>query len=97
MYTHEQGTAENHIHLLLQSVPSYSPTKIIKTVKSITAREIFEKHLEVKKKLWGGHFWTSGYYVNTVGQHGSFDTIQEYVKNQGKTYKKIYRSQLKLF
>jgi len=97
IYTHELGADENHVHFLIQSVPTKSPTQIIKTVKSITARMIFQKHPEVKKKLWGGNFWTSGYYVNTVGQYGNFDLIEKYVKNQGKKYKKIYRNQLELF
>ncbi len=97
IYVHELGADENHVHFLLQSVPMYSPTKIIKAVKSITARMIFQNHPEVKKKLWGGNLWTSGYYVNTVSEYGSFETIQKYVKNQGNTYTQIYRNQLKLF
>ena len=95
--THEIGTDENHVHFLIQSVPTYSPTTIITTVKSITAKKIFKAHPEVKKKLWGGKFWTSGYYVNTVGQYGSFEMIQKYVQNQGKKYTQIYRNQLSLF
>ena len=59
IYLHELGSDEDHVHFLIQSVPIYSPTKIIKTVKSITAQMLFEKHPEVKKKLWGGHFWAS--------------------------------------
>ena len=43
--------------------------------------------------LWGGNLWTSGYYVNTVGQYASRDVIEQYVAGQGK-YKKIYESQL---
>ena len=39
---------------------------------------------EAKKVLWGGSLWTSGYYVNTVGQYSNLDTIQKYVQNQGK-------------
>jgi len=35
---------------------------------SITAREIFAKYKELKKVLWGGNLWTSGFYANTVGQ-----------------------------
>ncbi len=42
----EIGTDKNHVHFLLQSVPMQSPTQIIKMLKSIAAREIFEKHLE---------------------------------------------------
>jgi hypothetical protein len=30
----------------------YSPTKIVTIIKSLTAREIFSKNPEVKKKLW---------------------------------------------
>lgn len=33
----EIGTDEDHVHFLIQSVPQYSPTRIVRTVKSITA------------------------------------------------------------
>ena len=71
-------------------------SRIVQIVKSITARELFSKHPEIKKMLWGGHMWTSGFYANTVGQYASEDTIKKYVQNQGKTYKKSYSGQLKL-
>ncbi len=71
---------------------------IITTVlKSITAREIYKIHPEIKKLLWGGNFWTSGYYVNTVGSHGTEEVIQNYVKEHGGKYTKIYSQQLSLF
>ncbi len=66
----EIGTDKNHVHFLIQSIPTYSPTKIIRTLKSITAREIFSHHPEVKKALWGGEFWSDGYFVNTVSKFG---------------------------
>ena len=99
----EIGTDKNHVHFLVQSVPSYSPTKIIQTIKSITAREILAHHPEVKKKLWGGQFWSDGYFVNTVSRFGSEATIRNYVKNQGveeeyvKLHKKVDGEQLTLF
>ncbi|MFT5662171.1 MAG: putative transposase [Sulfurimonas sp.] len=62
--------------------------------KSITAREIFAKHPEVKKQLWGGSLWTSGFYANTVGQFANEETIRNYVKDQGKKYTKVHTSQL---
>ncbi len=37
----EIGTDKDHVHYLIQSVPTYSPTKIARIIKSITAREIF--------------------------------------------------------
>ena len=95
----EIGTDQDHVHFLIQSVPMESPTKIIRTVKSITAKEIFKRQPEVKQKLWGGEFWSKGFYVNTVGKHGDENTIQNYVKSQGKEkeYKKIHSKQLSMF
>ena len=71
----EIGTDKDHVHFLIQSVPAMSPTQIIRTVKRITAKELFKQHPEIKQKLWGGEFWTKGYYVNTVGRHGDENTI----------------------
>lgn len=95
----EIGTDKDHVHFLIQSVPIYSPSKIIQMVKSITAREVFRKAPEVKKQLWGGEFWSDGYYVSTVGQKGSEETIRKYVQEQGKEeeYQQLYGQQLKLF
>ena len=95
----EIGTDKDHVHFLIQSIPMNSPGKIIQTVKSITAKEVFRLHPEVKEKLWGGEFWTKGYYVNTVGRHGDENTIQAYVQSQGKEdeYEQLHQQQLKLF
>jgi len=95
----EIGTDKDHVHFLIQSIPAKSPSKIIQAVKSITAKEIFKLHPEVKEQLWGGEFWTKGYYVNTVGRHGDENTIQAYVQSQGKEdeYEQLHQQQLKLF
>ena len=95
----EIGTDKDHVHFLVQSVPSYSPTKIVTIIKSFTAREVFVRVPSVKQQLWGGEFWSDGYYVGTVGQHATEETIREYVKNQGQEneYKQLHVQQLKLF
>jgi putative transposase len=95
----EIGTDKDHVHFLVQSVPSYSPTKIVTMIKSLTAREIFARVPSVKKQLWGGEFWTDGYYVSTVGQHATESVIRQYVKNQGqeREYEQLHVQQLKLF
>lgn len=95
----EIGTDKDHVHFLIQSVPMKSPTRIIQTVKSNTAKELFRLHPEVKAQLCGGEFWTKGYYVNTVSRHGDEKAIQAYVKSQGKEdeYKEIHSQQLKFF
>ena len=80
----EIGTDDNHVHFLLQTVPMYSPSRLSQVVKSITAREMFRRVPEVKKKLWGGEFWTKGYFINTVGKHGNEEVIRKYVREQGR-------------
>ena len=96
----EIGTDKNHVHFLIQSVPSKSPSQIIKMLKSITAREIFRIHPEVKTQLWGGEFWTDGHFVNTVSKFGDESTISKYVREQGveKDYTVLHQAkQLDLF
>ena len=92
----EIGNDEDHVHFLVQSVPSLSLTKVVTTIKSITAREVFSNHKEIRKVLWGGNLWTSGYYANTVGQYASEDVIKNYIKNQGKKYQQIHLGQIEL-
>ena len=92
----EIGVDDDHVHFLIQSVPMLSISRIVITIKSITARELFARHKEIKKLLWGGNLWTSGYYANTVGQYANEEEISNYVKNQRKEYRRIYRGQLKL-
>lgn len=93
----EIGSDLDHVHFLIQTVPMMLPIRFVQTTKSITAKQIFLRHPEVKKLLWKGQFWTSGFYLNTVGRFGNEQAIRNYVKNQGKVYKQVYRGQLTIF
>jgi REP element-mobilizing transposase RayT len=94
----EIGTDADHVHFLVQSVPTYSVTKIVTMLKSLTVREIFRRCPQVKQQLWGGEFWTDGYFASTVGKHGDETMIGRYVKSQGKDYHKLHSDhQLTLF
>ena len=94
----EIGVEKDHVHFLVQSVPMYSPTKIVQIIKSITAREVFARDPEVKKQLRGGEFLGKGFFISTVGLHGDVEVIAQYVKNQGreKEYKSLHKQQLSL-
>lgn len=95
----EIGTYRGHVHFLVQSVPTYSPTKIITLLKSKVAREVFKRCPHVKKQLWGGEFWSDGYFVSTVGPQGNEHTIANYVRAQDTEtettldYQQLYRVQ----
>jgi len=94
----EIGTDRDHVHFLVQSVPTYSVTKLVTMIKSLTAREVFHRCPQVKKRLWGGEFWTDGYFASTVGKHGNEEMIGKYVKGQGGEYQKLHSDyQLALF
>lgn len=62
----EIGADEHYVHVLVQSITLFIDN-IIRTIKSITARQVFKKFSSIKKQLWGGGCWTSGYYADTVG------------------------------
>jgi putative transposase len=94
----EIGLDRDHAHFLIQSVPTYSPSRVVQMIKSVTAREVFAQVPEVKKQLWGGEFWGKGYFINTVGQYSSEKVIAAYVQNQGGQgeYRQIHKGQLEL-
>jgi len=88
---------KDHVHFLVQSIPILSVTRIVTIIKNITVREIFPRHKEVKKVLWWGNLWTSGFYTNTVGMYGNQDVVRQYIQNQGqdeKEYIKLHKGQL---
>ena len=80
----ELGCDLNHIHLLCSFHPKYAGGDIVRLFKSITAREIFKQFPEVKQDLWGGEFWSDGYYISTIGERGTLTILEKYIRNQGK-------------
>lgn len=88
------GCDEDHIHILCSFHPKYSIGEAVRKFKSITARELFRRFPILKKDLWGGEFWSGGYYAATVGEGGNWDIVKKYVKNQGKELATV---QLRLF
>ena len=88
--------AAPHDRGFVQSVPILSPTQSVQMVKSITVREIFRREPLVRKQLWSGSFWSSGFLINTVGHHGSEDAIRRYVQEQGtdEDYKTLHTQPL---
>ena len=89
------GMDGDHVHLLCGAHPKVAPGKIVQIFKSITAIEIFRKMPEVRKALWGGEFWSDGYYVATVGEKGNWTVVEKYVLGQGKPKENV--RQLMLF
>ena len=79
------GYENNHVHLVVEAAPRYSPSRIMQICKSILAIQIFKKFPQIKdEELWGGHFWTAGGHIDTIGDGRALEQVNDYVKNQGR-------------
>jgi len=90
------GTDGDHVHVFVGAAPKYSPSKVMQIIKSILARELFKQYPEIKKQLWGGHFWIEGGYIGTVGDGVTSEIVREYINNQGAKDERESFAQLKL-
>jgi len=91
---YEAGFDGDHIHILCQFLPKYSGGQVVGLIKKITATRIFKRVPRIEEELWGGEFWSDGYYIGTVSNRGDRKTIERYIKNQGN---KPEDTQLKMF
>ena len=89
---HAIGHENNHLHVLVEARPRYSPSEIMQICKSISAKQIFKMFPEIKEELWGGHFWTEGGHIDTIGDGYGEEKMKEYIKNQGREAKQFMLS-----
>ena len=89
----EMNVQEDHVHLVLSIPPKYSVSEVIGFLKGKCAIKMFDRHMDLKKRYWGWHFWAKGYCVSMVGLDE--EKIRKYVKWQRKKDKNI--DQLKLW
>ena len=82
------GSDGDHIHILCSFHPKYGGSQVVGIFKSITAKQLFVRFPQLRQDLWGGEFWSDGYYLATVGARGDWATVERYVSNQGKTTEK---------
>jgi len=72
--------ARDHVHLFVSFPPRESIARVVGKFKSISASVIFREYPEVKRELWGGHFWQVGYFARTVGDAVTADVIRRYIE-----------------
>ena len=99
IYFLEIWADEDHVHFMVQWIPTMTVTRIITIIKSKSANYLFKKYGEyLKKYLWWWKLWTSWYYVNTVWAFAWEETIRNYIKKQwNKWYEKWYEKQIDLW
>ena len=87
------GHENNHVHIVVEAAPRYSPSRIIQICKSILAKQIFKRFPKIRDELWGGEFWTDGGHVDTVGDGKALTAVKNYVLNQGREDKELIISE----
>lgn len=92
----EMEIAEDHVHIFLGFPPRYSIAQVVHRLKGRSAREVFSRHPEVKRELWGGEFWEDGYFARTVGDQVTKDLIKKYIQYH-KQHEHTLPQQLQLF
>jgi putative transposase len=77
----EMETGIDHVHILFKSKPTHQPSKVINSLKSVSARRLFAKYPQIKQYLWKGHFWSNSYFLATTGQV-TLEVLKQYVQSQ---------------
>ncbi len=73
---------EDHVHILIEAPPAYSPLHIVQVMKSISARELYNKFPKMKKQMWSGKIWNEGYFVRSMGDKVTAEVIKKYIQYQ---------------
>lgn len=79
-----------HVHLLVSAPPSLSVSKLVQQLKEKTSRTLQMEFKSLKKRYWGQHLWSSGYFCKSVGTVTK-DIIKEYIENQQDEYDENFK------
>jgi putative transposase len=78
----EQEVMPDHVHLFVSAPPRFSPAELVKILKSVSWNRLMTERPEMKKELWGGALWSSGYFVRATGDMVTSAIIQRYIRYQ---------------
>lgn len=71
----------DHVHVLVSATPQQGIPTLVKLLKGISARRMFQWHPELKQLLWGGHLWNPSYFAATVGETNEAQ-VRSYIEGQ---------------
>jgi putative transposase len=78
----EMEIMPDHIHIFISTKPTVSPTDVVRILKSISARELFDKFPRLREFYKrSGSLWSKGYFVSTIGKV-SEETVKRYIQEQ---------------
>ena len=71
----------DHVHVLLSAPPWISASEIMQYIKGRSSRLLQEEFPELRKRYWGQHLWSRGYFCTTVGPVTE-EMIKAYIEGQ---------------
>ena len=72
----------NHVHILISAKPKVAVTVMVKTLKGITGKWLFNTYPdEMNKYFRHGHIWSHSYHVGSVG-NTTEAVIKHYIDTQ---------------
>ena len=84
------SVGKEHIHLLVSCPPNISVSKLVQQLKGKTSRVLLSEYKELKKRYWGQHLWSAGYFCRSVGTVTQ-EIIKEYIENQEDEYEETFK------
>ena len=72
-----------HVHIVISVPPHISTSKLIQYIKGRSGRKLLQEFEHLRKRYYGGHLWTRGFYSATCG-NVTTEQIINYVKNQDR-------------
>src|SRR3989338_5493247 len=76
----------DHIHLFVEDWKNYAIKDLARELKMHSSRKMRKGHSFLfRNKLWGGKFWSAGYFHRTVGVVTA-ETVRKYVKESQKKH-----------
>lgn len=78
----EMEIMPDHIHIFISTKPTVAPSDVVRTLKSISAIELFKQYPELKKFYSRcGSLWSKGYFASSIG-NVSEETVRRYIQEQ---------------
>jgi putative transposase len=72
----------DHLHLLVSMPPKVAPANLVNSLKGVSSRHVRRQRFpEVRRALWGGHFWSPSYFVSSSGG-ATLAKVKAYIQNQ---------------
>ena len=84
------SVGKEHIHLLVSCPPNISISKLVQQLKGRTSRILLMEYKELKRRYWGQHLWSTGYFCRSVGTVTQ-EVIKEYIESQQDEYEENFK------